>query len=296
MMVAYYQIHNGESAVSLVPSKEVDFSRYLMWEAPIALEATHYRLESDMNFISQITEFGDPRLMILDYCNRTGSVITALWTPNRKGPATLELMRKVWHDPFKAYDWATWYTERPCPVKNDWNECLRANLPIYHVDIILMLDANESVEDTTGYISVVEILKFPKRNVAWWKSKTAKQKRFIASRKKADDSRLASGANIKAPKIEDTLMNVGLDETAEMWNLILENYQETKTITKPAPPTKSDWLPLVGADLPVYAYEESSGEDENLPQNVDGDEDEAALIAAALDRYGYPSDGDENWV
>jgi len=288
MMAAYWQVHNGHASVSLVPREEIDFSRYLAWEAPITMELDHYKLESDMQFISQLCEFTDPRLAILDYCSRTGHVPTALHVADRRGPATLELMRKVYGCTFQGYDWATWYTRVPCPVRREWDETLRRNLPTFHLDIIVMLDLGYSVEDTTAWLSVVEINKFPARNAAWWKKKTSRQKRSVKTRMKKQDNTLAAAAMMPSP--EELLMGIDMDSVQDLWMGALAQQDTTPAAQPEETPSWTNELAFADLQIPQIDSDVSSLEEEWDPE---GEQDEQALIAAALDRYGYPSSDDE---
>jgi len=290
MMVAYWQAHNGNPTTCIIPREEIDFSRFLNWEAPILEDQNCYNLVSDMPFISKLCEFGNPRAIILDYCSRTGHVPTSLRLRDLRGPATLEMMKRVWNQPFSGYDWATWYTRTPCPVKAEWNETLRRNLPIFHLDIIVALDMGEDVDTVTALIETTEIVKFPQRNAAWWKRKTGRQKRSIKSRMKQSGSTLSAAAVL--PKPEDFLMNVNMEDVHELW--LLANPEIAAAEITETPQEGRDWeAPQVDIDFDALLLAEPTSSKSEEQWDSEGEQDEQALIAAALDRYGYPSSDEE---
>lgn len=291
MMVGYIQTRGPKKTqFPLIEREYIDFSKYTQYEAPIEEGASYWKMISNMKLIGQLTEFADPRKALLDYCSRNRCLIRELDLKDRKGIDTLNLMRKAYGCPYAEYDWATWYTPIPCPVKNEWNDILTSNIPIFHPEILVALDEGTDVETTTSIISVKQLEVFKRNNGAWWKAATTKQRQYFKERKKREKKRETFGwqSNFVPDDKKDPMRSISMDDVEELY----ERFSLKPAPKAPAPVVKQpDWFAEAqqAIELPSFEWTPSAPEEYVWDPEPDEEDYESLLAADYQDRDNAPS-------
>lgn len=288
MLVAYIEEQEKPRPIfPVVPYSEIDFSKYTQYEAPLRTDISGWGMLGDMRYLGALAEFADPRMVLLDYANRTKNLALSLDLPDRRGPAALNLMRKAYNCEFRGYTWATWYTPIPCPVKEEWGSILASNIPMFHPEILVLLDEGHTVEETTAYVSLREVEVFRHANPSWWREATGTRKRNVRRRK---DVTGHTTKESQTPDESDVMVTITMDDITKMFEQIATER------SKPAPEPEPENLEMAW-DFPEVELEElhpaESGSDpDNDYEGWDpnAEEDEESILAAYQDRINLPWD------
>jgi hypothetical protein len=286
MMEAYLKYMQGNVVLN-IPIQEISFIGYLLWEAPVLGDSDHYRPLCNMELISQIAEFSDPRRTFLDYWWRNNSVPTELDIPDFKSDAALDLISLIEGTDIRnlGYDKATWYTNIPLPYKSCWSSCLTANLPDLHESIIMQALADGSlITDETAVYLKEDIDNDRRQNKKFWKEKTRSKKRSGQKRK------LELGHRAPAQTIteDEPLTLLNMDDIREVMDRVRDKFIPEPEVSTPRQIVevsyRYDWGSI---PEPTHGYTEILDEPE---YDWEQEEDEDSLIAAALDRLTSRSD------
>jgi hypothetical protein len=269
-----------------ISMEELGLDKYIQWETPVYPNSNCYNPICDMELISKISDFNDPRRVFLDYWAREHSVITGLRTKERRAKAAAEFLARSTGLTTLASGFATWYTKFPLPYNDELKEILSHHLPILHEEIIH--NWFESREE--GYIPLDKISfdvlhDHAELNPTFWKKNTKKKKK---QEKKARPSKIVTDENAEQQHISLTTLN--MDDTL----MLLEDFiQRAHSVPieveeleeKGQEPSISYYdpevTPFVFEERPDWltAPQEESSEEEYEDQSDDEDE----MIRAALD-------------
>jgi hypothetical protein len=170
-----------------IPFSEMSLEGYTLWESPIYRDMDHFKPIVDMELISKIADFSDPRRCFLDYWKRNESIPTELLTKNHRAQSALQLLVSLY--PYlkeRGYEGATWYTRVPVAYTGWMLKALDQQLPDLHASILLDLESGREVEDKPKFVATLEFLDQDRRNnKSFWKKKT---KSRIKSVKKENPS------------------------------------------------------------------------------------------------------------
>jgi hypothetical protein len=292
MMVSFIDSFVNKSLLTEVPRSEIDFSTYLQWEAPVYCDSNRYKPVCNMETISKVAAFSDPRRTYLDYWYRNNSVITELLTEDNRSKASLDLLFSI--DPTlkdQGYDKATWYTTYPMPYKSDWINILSNNLPDQHATIIMhLINHPEDLIDPVGaWILMEELDRHRKENKKFWKEKTRSK---VSSQKKRI-AQLGARAPAQTMTEEEPLTLLNMDDIRRVLDDLSEKFQgitkQTQQVNEPVKfeppildlPEEPDWYNFVE---PV--------EDQDYELDVEADED-YLLSHINLDDHIY---GRQDWL
>jgi hypothetical protein len=295
MMESYISYFKGEITPYMSP-EEINFENYLLWESPVLEDSSSYRPICDMKLISQIAEFSDPRRTFLDYWFRNHSVPTELDLPDFKSESTLDLISEIEGYDIRSlgFDRGSWYTRLPFPYRSKHDVILRANLPDKHFEILEELSINPEISkfDESGVYLIEDFDKDRKENKNFWKKKTSSKK---SSAKKAKE-RLGDKVSTQIIEHDDFLTCLNMDDIKQVFERILNKrvVEEPEQIE-----LEEEVEPTVPVEFPYRIDMSSFLEEREYTEYVDDtqydyeqEEDEDALIAAALDRLNSRADVD----
>jgi hypothetical protein len=167
---AYYDI--GQETLPSIPKDKIDFSSYLSFETVVTYRDRHYYCTPDMENISRMMEFSNPKRVWLDYAIRNSEIITGLDIKDNKGEAALSFMEKVWNVKFSrdTFIGASWWTIHPLPFKKEWLPYLSTTPISSHFDLLLALNAGKQVLDGMIFnpVSEDELAEIIKANKHYW--------------------------------------------------------------------------------------------------------------------------------
>jgi hypothetical protein len=219
MLEAFYKYHTGEKP-GIVPIEELSMKGYLLWETPVFPDRDYYHPICDMELISKIADFCDPRRVFLDYWSRNSSVITGLRTEDHRGKATANFLATITGKPILAAYKATWYTQYILPYDEDLEKILSRHLPTSHEEIIaswfLNQDFHKELIDADLPFDFIDRDK--RENPKFWRNR-------IKSKKRSERKKRASKSNVApAPIIHgEALSEINMDDISQL----MDRYQET---------------------------------------------------------------------
>jgi len=297
MVEAFFQHYAKQNVFHSINKDAVSFKGYCLWEAPVVAESDHYEPIVDMELISKISDFSDPRRTFLDYYDRNRVVITQLLTKDFKSEAALELLKVTFkEDDFSSYSGATWYTEIPVPFKKEDLEILKNHLPDLHGGILMDIQEGNQVLNETAFLDYSFLDNDRRENKKFWKGKTSRQKKNL---KKSYKIRSSDMGQLEQLVQDNPLYSVNPDDLREL--LIAQGLKKYYAI--PDPPLE-EYIPqrLVferpRLELPDWLLEEPSPVDEPEWDPEAGSEEidpsELAAVLDALDRgdWDYEQEGD----
>jgi len=286
-MVAAYYHWFGLNVQTEIAEDDIDFRPYLQWEAAIHQDAVAYIPIMDMDTISMLSEFSDPRRVILDYHHRHKQLIVKMDCSNPKPKAALDLIKRTFSDAsWEEYTEATWWTKLPLPIKEEWKETIFATLPDIHERLILDLMDEKIVEPKEFVLSYQSLEADKRRNPKFWKERTRSKKK---SAKKKASQRLQPQIPIQE---DQDLSLINMDDIREVMLRVHDNF-EPPTPTEPVPFEVDQFRNF--EDLINY---EDFGDEAPPPEEGEWDpeatsDDERRMIAEALDAY---EESDEDYV
>jgi len=290
-MEAYIKYMRGEIVLN-IPVEEISLQGFLLWESPVLGDTDHYRPICNMELISKIADFSDPRRTFLDYWWRNNSVITELDLPDFRSESALDLISLIEGSDIRnlGYTKATWYTRIPLPYKECWSNILTDNLPDMHENIIMhLLEGLSSQYESTAVFLKEDFDQDRRKNKQFWKKRTKSKIKSHEKKKVLLESR----ATAQTTTEEEPLTLLNMDDIQEvMIRFIAE--RETPDINPPVPynkvlenfkitlPDNPEWLELGDTPLKEEEY------------HWEQEEDEDSLIAKALDQLNSWSEADRD--
>jgi len=292
-MEAYIKYMRGEIVLN-IPTEEINLRGFLLWESPVLGDTDHYRPICNMELISKIADFSDPRRVFLDYWWRNNSVITELNTMDFRNKSALDLISKLEGRDITTlgYDKATWYTQIPLPYKSCWDEYLHNNLPDMHEGIIMHLLEDESavISEETAVFLKEDFDKDRRENKQFWRKKTKSKIKGHEKRK----AQLEGRAPAQTVTEEEPLTLLNMDDIQEVMIRILAKWQNPEKSS----PTPIKWAEAEDLwslpDDPDWAKESNYTDPKEEEYNWEQEEDEDSLIARALDQFNNWDEDDHD--
>jgi hypothetical protein len=137
MMVSYI-FHKKQPELAFCGLKDIDFSQFYDFEVPIMESLNGYYPRVDMETMSKLSNFADPRRAVLDYYFRYDEVLIKLKTVDLKAQRALKLMEAAYpNEDFTAYAGASWWTPIPVPYFQWWLDNLIKIPQHLHAGILL---------------------------------------------------------------------------------------------------------------------------------------------------------------
>jgi hypothetical protein len=159
-----------------IPMSEMTLSGFTQWEAPIFLQEDKYHTMQDLETISKLADFNDPRKVILDYWWRNDSIIAGLLTEDHRSKGALKILEFCFGEMSKEYIGATWYTRIPMPFTDWQRKILSDKLPDLH-EGILMEAYEKNSSEIEPFCLTVEFVDFVRENDPdFWAFEKAKKK------------------------------------------------------------------------------------------------------------------------
>jgi hypothetical protein len=281
-MEAYIKYMRGEIVLN-IPVEEINLKDFLLWESPVIGDIDHYQPICDMELISKIASFSDPRRVFLDYWWRNNSVITGLDLPDFRSDAALDLISTLeGHDiRSNGFDKATWYTRIPLPYRSCWSDILTRNLPDMHENIIMhLLDGQPSQYEETAIFLKEDFDNNRREDKQFWKKKTKSKIKSHEKKKKLLEGR----ATAQTTTEEEPLTLLNMDDIQQVMIKILSSKEEdsNKNLETVEYQPFSKFTYTLPEDPEWLNAECSSPKEEEY--NWEQEEDEDSLIAKALDQ------------
>jgi hypothetical protein len=284
MMEAFIK-HMTNQLVLTVPVEDISFKGYLLWEAPIVGDTDHYCPIVNMELISKIADFSDPRRVFLDYWYRHNAVITELDLPDFRSDAAIELISKIEGRDIRTlgFDKATWYTKVPLPYKSSWSETLTSNLPDTHEQLILsILEDGSLLSEETAIFLKEDFDNDRRQNSSYWKQKTKSKVKGHQKRKAA----LEGKAPAQTTTEEEILTLLNMDDIQEVMDRIRFGQPKLNLVINKEP---VELPPILSYSLSQMEEPDWLSQDCGLPQdeeeyNWDQEEDENSYLDRALDQ------------
>jgi hypothetical protein len=287
MMVGFINYFERNVPFPEVKIGDVDFSHHLQYEIPILHDVDKYIPICNMETISKIANFNDPRRVFLDYWWRTGFVIKTLNSKDKRSDDALRLVCKL--DPNlidRGFDKCTWYTKYPMPYKSRWSPALSSNLPDMHQDIIRVLyqdDLDPSSFEFTILSDHVD--QHRKENPKFWKSRLKSKIKGTQKRKDA----LGHRAPNNPMDEQEPLSLLNMDDIREVLDSIYSG--NTIIATKDEPPQGITYGGLLDLpDDPEWLTQVEDFQDQDQYDFEPEEETEEDLLRAYLDsveEYDY---------
>jgi hypothetical protein len=282
-----------------IKEEEISLKGFLLWEAPIFPDSDYYHPMCNMETISKIADFSDPRRAFLDYCVREKSIITGLSTRDLRAESAARFLETVQGYPENCLYKATWYTTFPMPYDPELELTLAQHLPEDHEFIIINWTFNGLApppEEQGAAIPFEFINRHKRENKQFWRKATRAKR---ASRKKKTttpfEDRLETVIDKSLPLSELNMDNI---------STLMQDYRDwidkVNAPTEEEPPAfhivdESQFITnLEIPDWLANADSESEQSDSESQIVSDPEQDEQDLIRAALDRYGDLSDADSD--
>lgn len=301
-LVALIDSYSGEY-IPEIPREERSLEGFLLWETPLLPESDCFRPMCNMETISKIADFGDPRRVFLDFWSREKVVITNLRLVDHRGLAAGKLiaaLSKGEYQPRKG----TWYTKIPLPLTETLEKHLHNFLPNHHSDIICVA-LRDNVDDEFDFpnceLPYSWIDQDMRENKKFWKNKTKARKK--SERKKRSGQTLVAPGPISD---QESLSLVNMDDIAELIERFTDGFllktqaeEDITPIEEKPPPSVNTFAFL--ADLPNEVPDwlnncSSPKQEEEYDWDCEPNEDDIDWEAcAALDEDNYLSDECVNW-
>jgi len=261
---------------------DLDLRKYLQWEAPVYPDSGAYNPICDMETISKIADFNDPRRVFLDYWSREHCVITKLRTEERRAKSAALFLSLCTGLKSLKEGYATWYTKFPMPYDDELKEILSHQLPILHDEIIYnWLTSREVGYEPLDKISFETIEEHKQYNKEFWRKKTKTKSR---QEKKARPSKTDKD-NIM-PEGHTDIMSLNMDDTSELISSFITRVNnpstEEETIEVYQTPLGIELeLADLRSEKPDWMVE--AGDSSDYDSEYYSDDDEDAMVRAALD-------------
>jgi hypothetical protein len=303
MVEAFVTYESCENNIHVIPREEVSFKGYNLWEAPVVPESDYYAPIANMELISKISDFCDPRRCFLDYYHENSEIITELQTKDYRAEAALNLLKSIFREDFSEYVGATWYTTYPVPYRADQVELLSKQLPDMHDKILVDLNSEGTQEYEFPLDISFDYLDQDRReNKSFWKKKTSSKKRSVKKRM------LDSGRTHPREPIEEDepLSQVNMDDIREIMNRRILSSIRLKTDTQEEQTSDvqdedveinydfSDFKRFDQGNIPDWVLQEPKSDSESEWDPEARSDDESMLIAQALDNFS--EEDDESYV
>jgi hypothetical protein len=207
-----------------IPEEDVTLKGFIQWETPVYPDVDKYHPICDMELISKIADFNDPRRVFLDYWARSHSVITGLATEDLRGRAAQVLLDQLTGIPRPGGGTATWYTRIPLPLDDMAKKILSTHLPTYHEEILMDIVSRRREPDefpTIDEYSYDKLIDYKEHNKRQW-SKWTKSKRISEAKKRPTKK--------KQPASEDNppvdIMDINMDQIRTVFDKIGAEFTE----------------------------------------------------------------------
>jgi len=290
MLESFYRYYQNED-MKVIKPEDLSLKGYLLWETPVYPDREYYHPICDMELISKIADFSDPRRVFLDYWSREESVITSLATEDHRGVAAADFLASITGVPEFRFYKATWYTQYLLPYDRELEIILSQHLPTDHENIIASWHLNQEYhqEYLASAIPMDFIKEHKEENKKFWRSRTK-------SKRKSEKAKRKAKSNVApAPQSEfEDLSLVNMDDIST----IIDDFLAKNNINPPTRITTDD-LPKkevaispdiqpANLDLPDWLIASMSAEVQSDDESYDDQyesEDEDELIRRALDLY-----------
>jgi hypothetical protein len=283
-----------------IPEHSVSLAGFTLWEAPVYPDSDYYHPICDMELISKIADFNDPRRVFLDYWHRTGYLLTGLKTKDCRGEAAANFIAEASGLHSLKFHTATWYTRVPLPLCPELTKFLAKHLPGDHEKVIVNWWARQGeVEDLDipeADLPLSFIGKHQRENKRFWKEKTK-------SKTKAELKLYGKGAKefVKNRKGEEPINQLNMDDIARVWEdykqdfhsrVAVADYPEPVAVMrydyKSVPRERPAWVDqLVETQEDEYEFHSEASDDD--------DSYEAYLVRCALDQIEDDQADDSNF-
>jgi hypothetical protein len=165
-----------EESIHEVPLSEMTLCGFTQWEAPIYLQENVYHTMQDLEVISKLADFNDPRKVILDYWWRNDCIIAGLSTVDHRSQSALDLLKYIFGKYPEEYIGATWYTRIPMAYTAWQRDLISNKLPDLHEGILLEAYSAKPSEVRDLCIAVEYVDYIRENDPEFWALEKAKKK------------------------------------------------------------------------------------------------------------------------
>jgi hypothetical protein len=166
-----------DTEIHEIPIEEMTLCGFLQWEAPIYLNEDVYHVMQDLEVISKLADFNDPRKIILDYWWRHDSIIAGLATEDHRSKSAFDLLKFIFGQGFgDEVIGATWYTRIPLAYTKWQRDLLSAKLPDLHEGILMESYTTQPSEIKDLCIAVEYVDYIREHDPEFWAFEKAKKK------------------------------------------------------------------------------------------------------------------------
>jgi hypothetical protein len=203
---------------TLFPPEHIDFSCFNQYEIPVYADQNQYIPIVDIILLGKISQFHDPRRVFMDYAERTGQIITELFTEDSSGESMIQLMRQLEpNDKFLlSASGASWWTRIPLPYLKEWEKTISSTIPTLHSELLSQLIMEFFTTGITKEIPVEititdEYIKTHQRyNKEFWKKSLSNAKQAAKKAKPTEQKKRGS------PDEDNAFLLLNMDENLRL--------------------------------------------------------------------------------